>query len=96
MKGEFNREALTTALREGVSSLPSQLNAIISETQIEQMISYLALLVKWNSVYNLTSVRDPNEMVRQHLLDSLSAAQAFKNATHVLDVGSGGGLPGMI
>lgn len=88
----FNRDTLTFMLREGVKSLPLTL----SETQIEQMISYLALLCKWNSVYNLTSVRDPNEMVKQHLLDSLSAAHAFKDAKNVLDVGSGGGLPGMI
>lgn len=88
----FNRDTLTFMLREGVKSL----TLTLSETQIEQMISYLALLSKWNSVYNLTSVRDPNEMVKQHLLDSLSAAHAFKDAKNVLDVGSGGGLPGMI
>ena len=92
MKSGFNREALTSMLRDGVAALPLSL----SDAQIEQMISYLALLVKWNSVYNLTSVRDPNEMVKQHLLDSLSAAHAFKDAKNVLDVGSGGGLPGMI
>ncbi|MBC7404886.1 MAG: 16S rRNA (guanine(527)-N(7))-methyltransferase RsmG [Cytophaga sp.] len=88
----FNRDTLTVMLREGVKSLPLSL----TDTQIEQMISYLALLSKWNSVYNLTSVRDPNEMVKQHLLDSLSAAHAFRDANNVLDVGSGGGLPGMI
>ena len=79
-------------LREGVAALPLSLN----DAQIEQMISYLALLAKWNSVYNLTSVRDPNDMVKLHLLDSLSAARAFKDAKNVLDVGSGGGLPGMM
>ena len=88
----FNRESLTAMLREGVQALPITL----SEAQIEQMISYLALLVKWNSVYNLTSVRDPNEMVKLHLLDSLSAAHVFKESKHILDVGSGGGLPGMM
>lgn len=88
----FNRDALTALLRDGVKSLPLSL----SEAQIGQMVSYLALLFKWNSVYNLTSVRDPSEMVRLHLLDSLSAAHAFKDASNILDVGSGGGLPGMI
>jgi 16S rRNA (guanine527-N7)-methyltransferase len=92
MKSAFNREALTAMLRDGVAALPLSL----SDAQIEQMISYLALLAKWNSVYNLTSVRDPNEMVKLHLLDSLSAAHAFKEAKNVLDVGSGGGLPGMM
>ena len=92
MKSGFDRAALTVMLREGVAALPLSL----SDAQIEQMISYLALLSKWNSVYNLTSVRDPIEMVKLHLLDSLSAAHAFKDAQNVLDVGSGGGLPGMI
>jgi 16S rRNA (guanine527-N7)-methyltransferase len=92
MKSAFDREALTAMLRDGVAALPLSL----SDAQIEQMISYLALLAKWNSVYNLTSVRDPNEMVKLHLLDSLSAAHAFKEAKNVLDVGSGGGLPGMM
>ena len=92
MKSGFDRAALTAMLLEGVAALPLSL----SDAQIEQMISYLALLSKWNSVYNLTSVRDPIEMVKLHLLDSLSAAHAFKDAQNVLDVGSGGGLPGMI
>lgn len=92
MKSGFDRAALTAMLRDGVAALP----LTISDAQIEQMISYLALLAKWNSVYNLTSVRDPNEMVKLHLLDSLSAAHAFKDAKNVLDVGSGGGLPGMM
>ncbi len=88
----FDREVLTALLTEGVKSLALSL----SSEQIDKMIAYLALLSKWNSVYNLTSVRDPKDMVRQHLLDSLSAAHAFRDARHVLDVGSGGGLPGMI
>ena len=88
----FDRELLTSMLLEGLKSLPLSL----SNEQVDKMIAYLALLSKWNSVYNLTSVRDPKEMVRQHLLDSLSAAHAFKEAKNVLDVGSGGGLPGMI
>ncbi len=88
----FDRELLTSMLSQGVQSLSLNL----SLEQINQMIAYLALLSKWNSVYNLTSIRDPKEMVKQHLLDSLSAAHAFKDGKNVLDVGSGGGLPGMI
>lgn len=88
----FNTDELSSMLAEGVKLLPLSL----SDEQLSKMIAYLALLVKWNSVYNLTSVRDPKEMVKQHLLDSLSAAHAFKNAQNILDVGSGGGLPGMI
>lgn len=67
-----------------------------SDAQIEQLLGYLALLVKWNGVYNLTAVREPQQMVIQHLLDSLSAAPAFAEARKVLDVGAGGGLPGIV
>ncbi|MFZ6843515.1 16S rRNA (guanine(527)-N(7))-methyltransferase RsmG [Undibacterium sp. RuTC16W] len=88
----FDAVALRASLAEGVQALPLTL----SDAQLDQMIAYLALLSKWNSVYNLTSIRDPKEMVRQHVLDSLSAAAAFKDARNVLDVGAGGGLPGMI
>jgi len=88
----FNREVVADVLKQGIKQLPLQL----SEEQVEKLLDYLALLNKWNSVYNLTSVRDPLEMVKLHLLDSLSAVPAFKDARNVLDVGAGGGLPGMV
>ncbi|MES2105687.1 MAG: 16S rRNA (guanine(527)-N(7))-methyltransferase RsmG [Pseudomonadota bacterium] len=88
----LDRAALTAMLADGVGAM----GLPISSDQIDKMISYLALLSKWNAVYNLTAVRDPREMVKQHLLDSLSAAHAFSDAKNVLDVGAGGGLPGMI
>jgi len=58
-----------------------------------KLLAYLALLDKWNRVYNLTAVRDAERMVSHHLLDSL-AVPYFQGDT-VLDVGSGGGLPGV-
>ncbi len=61
-----------------------------------QLIDYLALLSKWNAVYNLTAVRDPAQMITQHLLDTLAAVPAFADARNVLDVGAGGGLPGIV
>ncbi|MBC3873536.1 16S rRNA (guanine(527)-N(7))-methyltransferase RsmG [Undibacterium flavidum] len=88
----FDKEALGNELRDGIASLGLPLN----EEQVEKMLSYLALLIKWNSVYNLTSIRDPHDMVKQHLLDSLSAVHAFTQAKNILDVGSGGGLPGIV
>lgn len=91
MKG-FDRDALIRALVEGAGALPLDL----SETQTARLIDYLALLSKWNSVYNLTAVRDPLHMVSQHLLDSLAVVTAFAEARNVLDVGAGGGLPGMV
>jgi 16S rRNA (guanine527-N7)-methyltransferase len=98
MKG-FDRTVLMDALRRGLaeglkeegSTMPH-----LTERQFVQLIDFLALLHKWNAVYNLTAVRDPMEMVAQHLLDSLAIAPAFENGRNVLDVGSGGGLPGLV
>ena len=72
------------------------LGLALTEAQVDDLLRYLALMVKWNAVYNLTSVRDPALMVTQHLLDSLSVVTAFNAARRVLDVGAGGGLPGIV
>ena len=88
----FNRIALTKTLSEGAATLQCDL----SERQIDLLMDYLGLLIKWNAVYNLTAVRDPAQMVIQHVLDSLAAVAAFNGVKNVLDVGAGGGLPGMV
>lgn len=89
---QFDRAALAQILNKGIAELGLDL----SEAQSGKLLDYLALLAKWNAVYNLTSVRDPMQMVVQHLLDSLAAVPAFAGAQNVLDVGAGGGLPGMV
>lgn len=89
---QFDRAALAHVLERGVSELKLDLN----EAQIAKLLDYLALLAKWNAVYNLTSVRDPMQMLTLHVLDSLAAVPAFAGAANVLDVGAGGGLPGMV
>ena len=58
------------------------------------LLAYLELLARWNKTYNLTSVRDPREMLRKHLLDSL-AMQPFVDAGPLADLGAGPGLPGI-
>ena len=88
----FSRETLLRTLTDGVRTLQLPLN----DAQLTQLMDYLALLSKWNAVYNLTAVRDPAQMVTHHLLDSLAVVPAFASAKNVLDVGAGGGLPGMV
>ena len=97
--------SLEYTLREGANALGLDL----SEAQITQLLDFLALLQKWNKVYNLTAVRDPQEMLTHHLLDSLAAVpplrrhvaqrgqdSAARPGARLLDVGSGGGLPGVV
>lgn len=88
----FDRDMLTTRLRAGVAALQLKLDDI----QLGKLLDYLGLLAKWNAVYNLTAVRDPAQMLHQHLLDSLAVVPAFARAENVLDVGAGGGLPGIV
>jgi len=61
----------------------------------EKLQAYLDLLAKWNRVYNLTAIRDAGQMVTHHLLDSLAVLPHLGNARTLVDVGSGGGLPGL-
>jgi 16S rRNA (guanine527-N7)-methyltransferase len=88
----FDRAVLVQILVDGIEEMQLDL----SGDKIAKLMDYLALLFKWNAVYNLTSLRDPMQMVTHHLLDSLAAVPAFKDAKNVLDVGAGGGLPGMV
>jgi len=91
MRG-FDREKLSEVLNDGIEAMDLPLWA----AQRDQLMDYLALMAKWNGVYNLTSLRDPMQMVTHHLLDSLAAVSAFEGAKNVLDVGAGGGLPGIV
>ncbi len=89
----------TPAIR--LPSGPQALGLSLGESQQQQLLDYLALIQKWNKVYNLTALRDAEEMFSHHLLDSLAAIvplqrHAQGRALSVLDVGSGAGLPGVV
>ncbi len=71
-----------------------QAKLAITDEAKQKLLDYLALMQKWNKVHNLTAVRDANEMVTLHLLDSLVVLPHI-DAKHLLDVGSGAGLPGI-
>jgi 16S rRNA (guanine527-N7)-methyltransferase len=88
----IDRQVLGAQLITGANALGISL----SDRQRKRLVDYLALLLKWNSVYNLTAIREPAQMVSHHLLDSLAAVPAFAGAQRVLDVGAGGGLPGIV
>ena len=85
-------------LRAGLADLSLSL----SEAQIMRLLDFQELIQKWNKVYNLTAVRDPGEMLTHHLLDSLAiiaplrSMLAGRHLSRLLDVGSGGGLPGVV
>lgn len=72
----------------------AQLSLALSDQQLSALFDYLALLQKWNRAYNLTAIREPGEMLRLHLLDSLSIAP-WVRGEHIVDVGTGPGLPGI-
>ncbi len=84
------------SLAEGVA----QMGEVFPGEALEKLQDYLALLQKWNKVYNLTAIRNPEDMLTHHVLDSLSALppmQALLPASaRIADVGSGGGLPGVV
>ncbi len=88
-------------LRDALTDGAAALGLALTDAQTQALLDYLALLQKWNGVYNLTAVRRPGEMLTHHLLDSLAVVAPLRRhlagrATRVLDVGSGGGLPGVV
>ena len=83
--------SLKRELQAGIEMLALDVN----DAQQERLLKYITLLHKWNKVYNLTAIRDPQEMVSHHLLDSL-AILPYLWPGRWLDVGCGGGLPGLV
>ena len=78
------------------ASLDSGLATLGMDPALAQpLLDYLALLVRWNRTYNLTAIRDPQEMVTLHLLDSLALAPHLDGVSRLADLGAGAGLPGI-
>jgi 16S rRNA (guanine527-N7)-methyltransferase len=87
---------------EPIAALARQLGLVPDEHQLRQLQDYLAMLQRWNKTYNLTALRDPAQMFTHHLADCLATLSplqrvlAGRDGLRLLDVGSGGGLPGVL
>src|ERR1700733_9451367 len=94
MQRDAGDAGLPALLNEGIE----QLGIAVTDVQRQKLLDYVALLGKWNAVYNLTAIRDPRQMLIQHVLDSLAIVPhlAPQGASSALDVGTGGGLPGIV
>ena len=82
------------SLTSELTSLLKQADLELTPEQVSLLIQYVELLVKWNKAYNLTSVRDPSEMLIKHIMDSLMVGKVLRGQ-HFIDVGTGPGLPGI-
>ena len=87
MSLSHNQQALELGIKTLGLSCTSQ--------QIEQLLAYLEMLQRWNKAYNLTAIREPIQMVRLHLLDSLAIHPYVQGVKYIIDVGTGPGLPGI-
>lgn len=89
-------------LRESLSGVCAELGLDVAQETLDLLLAYLSLLQRWNATYNLTAVRDPAEMLTQHLADCLAVVGPLRrqlgagSQRRLLDVGSGGGLPGVV
>jgi 16S rRNA (guanine527-N7)-methyltransferase len=89
-------------LREALEGVCSELHLEVLPATLDRLLAYLSLLQRWNATYNLTAVRDPAEMLTQHLADCLAVVGPLRrhlgtgSQRRLLDVGSGGGLPGVV
>ncbi|WP_233263347.1 16S rRNA (guanine(527)-N(7))-methyltransferase RsmG [Caedibacter taeniospiralis] len=78
-----------------VRQVAEKFNLTVTDEQINQLLEYLSLLKKWNKTYNLTAITGWDEMLVKHIFDSMSVV-SFIKGKHVADIGSGGGLPGIV
>ncbi|RIY31617.1 16S rRNA (guanine(527)-N(7))-methyltransferase RsmG [Psittacicella hinzii] len=91
----LNKEQLSKTLARIIDTGLPALKEHFDQEMVEQLIAYLELMHKWNKAYNLTAIKDPEEMLIKHVVDSLAVAPYFAKYSKVLDVGTGAGLPGI-
>ena len=94
-------DEVTNRLRPLLRGVMDRLSLDVADTQVDALLAYLELLQRWNAHYNLTSVRDPAQMLTQHLADCLAVITPLRRevgsaSARLLDAGSGGGLPGVV
>ena len=90
----------STSNRDRLSAAAEQLGLALQDSQAQQLSTYLEQMQRWNRTYNLTAIRDPQQMLVQHLFDSLAVVNPLSEVlgpqARLYDVGSGGGLPGVV
>jgi 16S rRNA (guanine527-N7)-methyltransferase len=94
MKSTSSKTHSRAQLLVHLSSGAAALGVALAPAACERLVDYVELLARWNATYNLTAVRDIDEMVTRHLLDSLAIARFVRGAT-LVDLGTGAGLPGI-
>ena len=85
-----------TDIEERLKSGAENMKVFLTDEMLEKLVDYIYLLHKWNATYNLTALKNPGDMLTHHVLDSLSVVPFLVKSRNILDVGSGGGLPGLV
>lgn len=99
MTAEPSLRSARSTFGDRLSAAAAELALPLSSAQADRLLDFIELLQRWNHTYNLTAVRDPADMLTQHLFDSLAAVPPLRREApgrRLLDVGSGGGLPGIV
>ena len=99
--GDGTTPAVAAQRRPVLEEACAEIGVDLDPATVDRLLAYLALLQQWNRVYNLTALRDPDEMLSHHLIDCLAVLPSLVRyaegrGRRILDVGSGGGLPGVV